>query len=87
MSAYIWDLDGTLLDSYKVITKAAVMAASGSGVKDSAEEVLKKVKRASLTAYLKDVSAHSGETFDSLSVSPAPGIRRISPSRLCVYRR
>ena len=69
MSAYIWDLDGTLLDSYEVITKAAVMAASGAGVKDSAEEVLKKVKRASLTAYLKDVSARSGEPFDSLSAS------------------
>lgn len=69
MSAYIWDLDGTLLDSYDVITKAAVMAASDAGEKDPAGEVLKKVKRTSLTAYLKDVSARSGETFDSLSAS------------------
>lgn len=69
MSAYIWDLDGTLLDSYDVITKAAVMAASDAGEKDPVREVLKKVKRTSLTAYLKDVSARSGETYDSLSAS------------------
>jgi len=67
VSAYIWDLDGTLLDSYNVIIRAAMQAAAEAGIHDSAEDVLKKVKRASLTAYLKDVSERSHSTYENLN--------------------
>lgn len=66
MAAYIWDLDGTLLDSYEVITEAAARAAADAGIHDPAADILKKVKRASLTAYLKDVSGRCGEPAENL---------------------
>ena len=66
MTAYIWDLDGTLLDSYALITAAAVRAAADAGVRDTEAHVLKAVKQGSVTAYLTDVSRRCGEPFDSL---------------------
>ena len=66
MAAYIWDLDGTLLDSYEVITEAAARAAADAGIHDPAADILKKVKRTSLTAYLKEVSERCGETTENL---------------------
>ena len=67
MAAYIWDLDGTLLDSYEVITEAAVKAAADVGIHDPAEEVLKKIKRSSLSAYLKEGSVCCGEPAENLA--------------------
>lgn len=67
MEAYIWDLDGTLLDSYDMIIRAAVQAAADAGIRDSAEEVLKKVKRSSLSAYLNEVSGRCGEPAENLA--------------------
>lgn len=66
MTAYIWDLDGTLLDSYGVITEAAARTAAAAGVDDPGEYVLKAVKQGSVTAYLKEVSLRSGETPENL---------------------
>ena len=66
MTAYIWDLDGTLLDSYGVIVEGAVRAAGEAGLDDSADEVLKAVKRGSVSSYLNDVSARSGVPFRQL---------------------
>lgn len=66
MTTYIWDLDGTLLDSYGVITAAAAETAAEAGQKDSEDLVYRAVKQDSVTGYLKDVSARSGETFEKL---------------------
>ena len=66
MTAYIWDLDGTLLDSYGVITAAAAETAAEAGQEDPEELVYKAVKQGSVTAYLKDVSARSGTSFEKL---------------------
>lgn len=60
MISYIWDLDGTLLDSYGIIISAAREAAETAGCPDQEEEILRTVKRGSLTAYLADVSRRSG---------------------------
>jgi len=54
--AFIWDLDGTLLDSYRVIVSSAVRTAAEAGIRDDKEAVLRKLKQQSLTAYLRDVS-------------------------------
>ena len=67
MTAYIWDLDGTLLDSYGVITAAAVKAAAEAGVDDPEDYVLKTVKQGSLTVYLKDVSGRCGKPAETLA--------------------
>ena len=41
MTAYIWDLDGTLLDSYGVIVAAARGTAAAAGLDDPEEHVLR----------------------------------------------
>ena len=63
---YIWDLDGTLLDSYGVIVEGAARTAAEAGLDDSPGEILKAVKQGSVTAYLKDVSERSGIPFPQL---------------------
>ena len=66
MNAYIWDLDGTLLDSYAVIVAGAAKTAAAAGLVDPVDEVLKAVKQGSVTGYLKDISIRSGMTFEEL---------------------
>ena len=66
MNAYIWDLDGTLLDSYGVIVEGAAKTAAAAGLDDPVDEVLKAVKQGSVTGYLKDVSRRSGMPFEKL---------------------
>ena len=66
MRAYIWDLDGTLLDSYGVIVEGAAATAAEAGLYDSADKVLRAVKQKSVSAYLNDVSARSGIPFRQL---------------------
>ena len=63
---YIWDLDGTLLDSYGVIAAAAGKAAEGAGIHDPEEKILQVAKRESLSAYFRDVSSRSGVPFETL---------------------
>ena len=66
MTAYIWDLDGTLLDSYAVIVKGAKAAAEEAGLHDTDGEVLKGVKGESVTAYLRNASARAGIPFEQM---------------------
>ena len=66
MTAYIWDLDGTLLDSYGMITEAARLTAEDNGVKDDAEYVLRSVKQGAVSTYLQDVSARCGVPTEEL---------------------
>ena len=66
MDAYIWDLDGTLLDSYAVIVEGAVRTAAEAGLDDPAGEVLKAVKQGSVTAYLNGVGERCGMPFSEL---------------------
>ena len=66
MTAYIWDLDGTLLDSYAVIVKGAKAAAEDAGLPDTEDEVLKGVKQVSVTSYLKNAAERSGIPFEEM---------------------
>ena len=66
MTAYIWDLDGTLLDSYAVIVRGAKAAAEDAGLPDTEDDVLKGVKQESVTAYLRGASARSGIPFEEM---------------------
>lgn len=87
---FIWDLDGTLLDSYGAIMEAAAETAAEAGLRDSAGEVLKAVKRGSVREYLTDVSARSGQPLEGLieryryfthrldgSITLIPGVREV----------
>ena len=64
--SYIWDLDGTLLDSYGGIVAAACKAAADAGIHDPEEMILEKVKRESLSAYFLDVADRSGVPLEIL---------------------
>lgn len=66
MKAFIWDLDGTILDSYEVITSSAIDALKEQGIAADPEELLRYMKNVSLTSYLRDASASSGIPFETL---------------------
>ena len=66
MRAFIWDLDGTLLDSYGVITSSAVDALKDYGIPTEPEELLRYMKNQSLTSYLRKASVKSGVPFEKL---------------------
>ena len=60
LKAYIWDLDGTLLDSYGSIVSSLVNVSLECHQRDSREEILKAVKQGSVSAYLRNLSDRTG---------------------------
>lgn len=68
MKTYIWDLDGTLIDSYDVISKSAQNAAFDAGIDDKLEDVLTYVKRTSVKEYFENISQKSGISLDDLFI-------------------
>ena len=51
---YIWDLDGTLLDSYPVIVSSLEKAAREMGIPAEPDAILKKVKLDSVSGFLRE---------------------------------
>ena len=78
LNAYIWDLDGTLLDSYGSIVSSLAEVARNSGAEDGEDEILQSVKRGAVSAYLRDLSGRSGRAYDELYDE----YRRISHDRM-----
>ena len=66
MTAYIWDLDGTLIDSYPVIVEAARRTVCRAGLTDSGKEILEKVKRDTLSAYFREAASRCGVASEEL---------------------
>ena len=66
LEAYIWDLDGTLIDSYGSIVASLAEVAKECGAADSDEKILKTVKQGSVSEYLRDLSAASGKHTETL---------------------
>ena len=66
MASYIWDLDGTLLDSYPVIVAAAMHAAEEVGIRDAETDVLRAMKQGTTFAYLSGAAERSGAPFQVL---------------------
>ena len=66
LNAYIWDLDGTLFDSYGSIVSSLVSLAGEYRVPDSFEEIMRAVKQGAVSAYLRDLSARTGADYDFL---------------------
>lgn len=63
--AFIWDVDGTLVDSYPAIVPATQRALSEHGLDLPAEYILEQVIRTSVGTFIKDLAAARG-------VDPAP---------------
>ena len=55
---YIWDLDGTLLDSYQSIVSSLVEVSG-----ESFDDIMKAVKRGAVSAYLRGFAERSGEDY------------------------
>ena len=66
LQAYIWDLDGTLFDSYGPIVSGLLEVAQECGIPDTRERILKAVKQGSVSGYLRDLSAGSGKNTETL---------------------
>lgn len=66
MEAYIWDLDGTLFDSYGSIVISLMEVAGACGTADSFDRILTAVKRGSVSGYLRDLSVLCGKDTGEL---------------------
>jgi len=63
LKSYIWDLDGTLLDSYGSIVSSLVTVAQECGAADTFGEIMQAVKRGAVSTYLKGLSAERGVEY------------------------
>ena len=66
MKAFIWDLDGTLLDSYGVIISSAVDTLKHFGIAVNPDTLLRRVKNESLTGCLREASEANGIPWETL---------------------
>ena len=66
IKSYIWDLDGTLLDSYGSIVSSLVCVARECGMEDESGGILKAVKQGSVSGYLRELAGRSGEEYTEL---------------------
>ena len=66
LKAYIWDLDGTLLDSYGPIVASLAEVAGACGIQDPSDKILRAVKQGSVSGYLRELSAGSGKNTETL---------------------
>ena len=66
MIAFIWDLDGTLLDSYPLIVNSLYTIYSEKGVNIPKEEILYEVINESVSTFIRKMEAKYGIPFDEL---------------------
>ncbi len=64
--AFIWDLDGTLLDSYAVIVPSLQAACGAFGVRADKNDIYSQVITDSVAGFLKKTEEASGVPFDAL---------------------
>ena len=74
-TALIWDLDGTLLDSYRIIVPVLHDVLREYGLDLPEEEIHEQIISTSVTSYLQELSAAAGMAFD------APAYKRFSALR------
>ena len=66
-TAFIWDLDGTLLESYEVIVSSLYRALQAHGVFVSEEEIRKEVITGSVRGFISKVSESTEIPFDQIN--------------------
>ncbi len=65
-SAWIWDLDGTLLDSYGAITGSLAALTDEIGYALPSEKILREIKTKSVSGLLRRISEERGISYDQL---------------------
>ena len=63
---FIWDLDGTLLDSYPLIVNSLYTIYSEKGVVISKEEILYEVINESVSSFIRKMESRFNIPFDDL---------------------
>lgn len=69
MPAFIWDLDGTLFDSYGVMVSSIVDTMNGFGVQLDYNKVHEFVIRYSVNKFFVEISKNTGISIDSIRAS------------------
>ena len=64
--AFIWDLDGTLLDSYKVIVESLYLAYKEKGFEVDRKEILSKVIWGTVTTFTNYMEEKHGLKFEEI---------------------
>lgn len=82
--AFIWDLDGTLLDSYEVIVSSLQDTFQEFGLAVSKEILLRGAIQGSVSALISDAQAHTGIPFDRIKIrySQISGERKLRITRM-----
>lgn len=81
--SFIWDLDGTLIDSYPVLIGSLQKTLSGYGILQTEEELREYALRYSVRSYLEKTAAETGIPFAQLKSRYSALTReRISGNRL-----
>lgn len=71
LKAYIWDLDGTLFDSYDSIVSSLVDHAQEYRIPDSYDDIMKAVKQGSVSGYLRSVADRLAGSAKEPALFPA----------------
>ena len=86
--AFIWDLDGTLLDSYEVIVSSLIKTYKEFNIELNKEDVLKEVITESVSAFISKMEEQHGISFDEMkeryseiSYGEKAGIKPISHAK------
>lgn len=66
MTAFIWDLDGTLIDSYEIIVNALYQIYHERNVEIDKKEILRVCINESVSAFIMQMEAKFGVPFDDL---------------------
>lgn len=84
MAAFIWDMDGTLVDSYPAIVPAVQKACAEYGIDLAYDDIHAEVIRTSVGTYIKQIASERGidpapiqSRFDALNDSDIDMIRAI----------
>ena len=78
MSAFIWDMDGTLVDSYPAIVPAAREACAAFGLNYSPDYIHEQVIRTSVGTFIEQISAKHGINPDPVKAR----FNRLNDSRI-----
>ena len=64
--AFIWDLDGTLLDSYKQILESVMLTLADFGIAREEKEVLRYIVGGSVKDYLQHLASETGLDYTEM---------------------
>ncbi len=66
LNAFIWDMDGTVLDSYGAIVTSLYRAYDSFGVEMDRKDIRKEVLTTSVGAFMYNMEKRTGITYDTL---------------------